>query len=182
MSEHTISLCGICGTKVVDSKDERCSESCRELEASIQSFGQQIVEHKQTEDNRVYFYDVGIGELLDKYTIYLIRASKQKVYERQATNYWLNKLDESIESKVNRSARNRPIRLFIKDIFTGLLRVNSNMWRIRQELANGMADDPKYTAELALDYFELSSQRDKLKNEVDLAIEGRSRITRVYQY
>ena len=145
-------------------------------------FGEKIINHKQTDDSRVYFYDVGIGELLDKYAVYSIRAMKQRPIDRQSTNYFLNKLAESIESKINRSARNKPIRQHLTNILKKLIKVNSEMWKLRNTLAEGMSEPASYTAETALLYFELSDERDKLKNEADLVIEGRSRITRVYAH
>lgn len=165
---NVLSFCIICYTQTIDSKDGICSKKCRDAEKSILEFTDEILDHQNTEDSRVYFYDIGLGSLIDMYVIHTIKFYEENTFSKAETKYYLSKLYESIMTKINRSARNSYMKIFINQKMKELFMINYRMWKMRE-----LRD---------IKYFDLCDQRDVIKNEIDMTVEGRSRINRVYAH
>jgi hypothetical protein len=175
MSNDKIINCLVCYTPTVDSKDGRCSTKCRQTEQVVDFFSKEILEYNDQDDTRVYFYDIGLGALVDMYTINIIKFVRSDTFKQSEIKYYLDKIQDAILTKINRSAKNQFIRKHIIEKMKKLLVINYKMWMARDSFFKDQE-----TLGSAVVYLEYTKERDSLKNEIDLAVEGRARINRLY--
>jgi len=176
----TLSKCSICGVQLVDSKTQICSKECSEsIEILEKSLIKQITDHKNTEDNRIFFYDIGLGQLIDIYTILLIRYIHQNEVDRYETDFQLGKIRDGVLSKINRSARYPEMKKHIAKLTKDIFHVNFKMWRNRNRVQDRKLPDIE-RQKCALEYFDSSYDRDLIRQLADASIDGRAKTVRIY--
>lgn len=178
---NTVSNCFVCQSKMVDNDLGVCSEQCRQGREATEEFADQIKLHKNNwEDQRVFFYDVGFGTLVDVYCILLLRRLHQRSLAGQLeTDFHLNRVRQSVLTKINRHVADKIHREAITGLFEKLFNINATLWRMRSDAMNEKLPIEE-RQRLALDYLLRMSDRDKQKSSLDTIVEGHVRLTRVY--
>ncbi len=175
--------CRICGQAVIDAQDILnvvCSERCRLGAEKVGFFAQDIKEHAPNDDPRIFFYDIGFGELCDKLCIFILRRVWQKNLDDQlTTDYLIERIMQSVITKVNKSCHHPKTRENIANIFKSLYAVNAEMWRLRQLTQNESIQNELRSAS-SMAYFAHSLRRDQHRAQLDAIVEGRVRTVRVY--
>ena len=178
MDDAMMRNCAVCGQEY-DGQPEYCSQNCQ---ASMQDAVQWINEALVTppnEDKRVFFYDVGFGRLCDLFIIYLLKLSKQKsLKERREIDFHLDRIGSAIVTKLNKIFLDRGLSEGISTLFFRLYQADARMWTARTRAVTSTEDDSFIKA--AGDYFDQSTARDGIINELDMLVEGRIRPGRVY--
>lgn len=143
-------------------------------------YAQDIKQHTPVDDPRIFFYDIGFGELCDKLCVFILRRIWQKNLDEQlATDYLIERVAQSIMTKVNKSCHHPKTRENIANLFQQLYAVNAEMWRSRQMIMReGASIVVRQNAAMA--YFERSPKRDLLRAQLDAIVEGRVRTVRVF--
>lgn len=172
--------CSVCGQTIIDAQKQTCSERCETGLEKIGFVAEDIKAHTPIDDPRIFFYDIGFGELCDKLCIFILRRLWQKNLDEQlATDYLIERITQSIMTKVNKSCHHPKTRENVASLFKSLYAVNAEMWRLRQMTRNVLFNDEhKRTA--AMSYFDQSLKRDMLRAQLDAIVEGRVRTIRVY--
>lgn len=175
----TLKNCQICN-QVFEGEYPLCSAKCEALCKFAEDIAWQITEHKNTQDTRIFFYDIGFGELCDKYAIMIIRYEHQdKLKGRKETDFYIRRLRDAIMSKINRSCYHPATKQNAASLIKELFNVNAEMWRLRG-IALGGDKYSSSASEAAHDYFTKSYQRDDLRDQLDALVDGRIRNSRVY--
>lgn len=184
--------CILCNRKyesLVESSREYCSDGCRRVDTATEEFGEDIKDYKNPTDTRVFFYDIGFGDLCDRFSILMLRYYRQKsLADKQQTSALLERVRQAILTKVNRIGYQKDDLQSIVQIFYGLCEVNAALWRVRDDLRvttyARFDRDPqireRQLSELSVEYFDLSDRRDSLRHELDEWVELHPRMARVW--
>jgi len=155
-----------------------CSKKCHDAFKYIEDVKGCIEETENTSDKRIFFYDIGFGEVCDKYCIMMLRGHHQtKLAERTESDRELRKLWDCIKTKLNRSVYHPSTKKAIGELMDKLFRVNATMWRLRN-IINGEALTERVSA--AYVYHNLSILRDDFRAQLDSLVDGKVRIVRAY--
>lgn len=176
MSIQTIS-CRVCGQDILEGGELKdiCSTRCRTALKDIQDVEICIRDIENTQDKRIFFYDVGFGDICDRYCILLLRLRHQKsLADKNESDRELRKLWDCIKTKINRSVYHPDTKRAVGELMVKLFVVNSNLWRLR--------DSFKTTNDkmAAFQYFFTLEVRDEFRQQLDLLVEGKSKTIRVY--
>lgn len=172
-------ICCICGSSCIS--NNFCSQECRQASMVMQDLGNELVNQQiNKEDRRVFFYDAGFGYLADLYTILILRRLfTNTIKEQIGVDNLLSKLDYSIKTKLNRNVWDVKQREAVVKMVIQLLIANAKLWRLREKaMCVKLGLEARQAA--ALEYLCSSSNRDKIKNALDMTVEGQARLSRVY--
>lgn len=173
METPTLQVCQVCGQSVATSA-MACSSECELGVRSIEDLSSRLKDHKPDDDKRVFFFDMGFGELADRYTVYLLRRLHQKnLREQQETDRILARLDRAIITKYNRTNFDKHTRSDIAGLIDRLHRTNAEMWRLRTRYFDTRIP-PIERQEAAMGYFNISGHRDNARRQLDFIVDGRS--------
>lgn len=181
MIESRVTPCSVCGQKILDASNAICSQRCADSIKSVDGLLSDIRAHVPNADPRIFFYDIGFGELCDKYCILILRYTFQKNLDQQLeTKYLMERLYQSIITKINKSGQHPKTREGITSLIGSLYRINATMWRLRQETRKDYKYPEEHRKTSALEYFEMSERRDLYRAQLDAMVEGRVRTIRVW--
>jgi hypothetical protein len=181
MIESRLTPCSACGQKIIDATAQVCSERCANSLSTLATLQDNIRAHVPNDDPRIFFYDIGFGELCDKYSVLVLRYNFQKNLDQQLeTKYLMDRLYQSILTKINKSGQHPKTRESITSLIGSLHRINSTMWRLRQETRKDYKYPEDHRKASALEYFEMSEKRDLYRAQLDAMVEGRVRTVRVW--
>lgn len=172
-------ICCICGSSCIT--NNYCSNECRQASTVIAELGKELIAQPiNKDDRRVFFYDAGFGYLADLYTILILRRLFcGNIREQITVDNLLSKLDYSIKTKLNRNVWEVKQREAVAKMVVQLLIANAKLWRLREKaMCEQLGIEARQQA--ALQYLCAMSLRDKVKNALDLAVEGQIRLSRVY--
>lgn len=175
--------CSVCGQSYERPGEDQtltCSSKCTNLSNEVSNFADEMVTFKDPDDQRIFFYDVGFGDLCDRYCILMLRKSHEKsLGEKKETEFHIGRLRRAILTKINRCGYDQEELDKIANLLDELVSINAHMWRIRHILRSLTDNEPSRIAWFE-SYWQHSENRDRVRGELDMYVEGRIRTVRVW--
>lgn len=169
MEIKTFIACLICGEKTTA---KLCSRPCEIGYDNLFNLEKDLLDLKQSEDRRVFFYDHSMSELCDMYTIALLKYAnetgmkRQQLFAKNAQN-----LFKAIATKINRRHITPELLKSYNNLICDLYEINARMWYERK-----MALDKTYSegerSDWALNYLSLDANRTNIKIQIDTFADG----------
>ena len=173
-------MCSVCGQDFMDSGSDKCSERCEQGSIAAAELTESLIKQPRSNDDRVFFYDMGFGDLCDRYTILVLRRLHQRSLQEQIeTDFHIGRVRLSISTKINRLACGSNVREQIGKLIQKLYCVNAKMWRLRSRAMSTSLPNEHCDA-AATAFFGFTPDRDAVRQELDLVVDGRARNPRVY--
>lgn len=178
MDTVTFTDCYICGEKTTS---KYCSQPCEIGKENLISLQKELLDLKQSEDRRVFFFDHSMSELCDMYTIAMLKYAHEKNMKRQQVFVKsAEKLLKSIITKINRRHITKELLQAYVNLIRDLYKANAYMWYARK-----MALNERYNQEdratWAMNYLEGDAFRTTLKIEIDTYADGISFAEKNYE-
>lgn len=161
--------CQICGEKTTS---KFCSRPCEIGWDNLLVLEKDLLDLKQSEDRRVFFYDHSMSDLCDMYTVALLKYAyetnmkRQQIFAKNAQNLY-----KAITTKINRRHITSELLKSYRNLICNLYEINARMWYYR-----ALLHDKRYTegerSDWALCYFDADHQRTTIKIQLDIYADG----------
>jgi len=149
-----------------------CSDVCERGAAALAESQQALLNLQNDPDKKIYFYDHFLSDLMDQYTIELLRVVHVKGLMKQQKHYdRVAKLMKAINKKINRGYINNTLLQNLSQLLEKLYHANAQAWQYRSNWDNTNFSGSE-RADFAANYLAQCCYRNQIKNEIDLLFDG----------